>query len=419
MNFRYLIYALAGLLTACQSATSPPPGPGTNADSSQTKPYLVMVSIDGFRASYWDEYESPHLHKIASQGVRAEAMRPSYPASTFPNHYTLVTGMYPGTHGLVNNSFYDEEMKEAYSMRDKEKVQDGAFYGGVPLWSLAEQQHMVSASFFWVGSEAEIAGHRPTYYKQYDGSVSNAARVDTIGAWLELPDDRRPHVLFLYFSIVDSRGHRYGPNSPEVQEAILEVDEQIGRLNEILDQHRSEGKDISLIVTADHGMCDVDTEDPAYVEDYIDIDQFEVSRGSTLWMLYSDDSTQIAQAYADLKANPSDKFDVYLRNEVPEHLHFRHPTKVGDIVCIAREPWQFARRMMGYTPGTGQHGFDPYTYSDMGALFVVQSSQLPAGTIIPPFDNIHVYPLAAHLLQLNIPTEIDGDIGMWESLLSE
>src|SRR5678815_1877407 len=159
---RHLIFIYC-LLCACVALAQPDTTQkiieGRRNDPGQLqKPYVILISGDGFRYDYAEKYKAKTLLALSSNGVRAASMIPSYPSLTFPNHYTIVTGLYPSHHGLVNNYFYDANRKESYSMRDSKTVQNGEWYGGTPLWVLAEQQHLLTASFYWVGSEANIKG---------------------------------------------------------------------------------------------------------------------------------------------------------------------------------------------------------------------------------------------------------------------
>src|SRR5579859_6197912 len=205
---------------------------GPNATQQVSKPYVILVSLDGFRYDYAKRHHAEHLLALAANGASAsEGMIPSYPSITFPNHYSIVTGLYPEHHGIVSNDFYDPALKETYSNSYAgTALADGTWYGGTPLWVLAEQQGMRSASFFWVGSEADVQGVRPSYYLRFDGKFPNGKRVEQVLAWLHLPPEQRPHFITLYFSDTDNAGHRYGPDSQQVAEAVHELDGEIGKL---------------------------------------------------------------------------------------------------------------------------------------------------------------------------------------------
>jgi predicted AlkP superfamily pyrophosphatase or phosphodiesterase len=265
-------YLSAFLLCSVFSlAQTPQPTPvitvdnGPNALVQEQKHYVVLVSLDGFRYDYAKKYGATHLLALAKQGASApDGMIPSYPSLTFPNHYTLVTGLYPEHHGIVANSFYDEQRKERYSYTDAKTNSDGTWYGGTPLWVLAEQQGMRSACFFWPGSEAAIQNVRPSYYLHFDNKFPDEQRIDQVIAWLKLPEDKRPHLITLYYSNVDHAGHEYGPGSPQVAEAVKQVDVLIGKLHASLDALHMP---IDLIVLSDHGMAKEEGT-------WIDLDQY-------------------------------------------------------------------------------------------------------------------------------------------------
>jgi len=210
LNIKPFLPILLLLLGACDPVPQQQTTERRNQPAQQDRPYVVMVSLDGFRYDYAEQYQAPHLLRLAQEGASASAMLPSYPSKTFPNHYTLVTGLYPARHGLVGNTFYDSEKADMYRIRDREKVEDGSWYGGTPLWVLAEQNGMLAASYFWVGSEADVQGVRPSYWYPYDGDVPHGERVRQVIEWLELPPAQRPHLITCYFSVVDSRGHQIG-----------------------------------------------------------------------------------------------------------------------------------------------------------------------------------------------------------------
>ncbi len=290
---------------------------GPNAPQQLSKPYVILVSLDGFRYDYPKLYHATHLLALATQGASApDGMIPSYPSVTFPNHYTIVTGLYPEHHGIVANSFYDPARKGTYSYRDNNTVTDGAWYGGTPLWVVAEQQGMRSASFFWVGSEADIQGVRPSYYLKFDGSFPNAKRVEQVLAWLRLPPEQRPHFITLYFSDTDTAGHQYGPDSPQVADAVHELDNEIGKL---ADGIKDSNLPVDLIVVADHGMAKVEGP-PIHLDDYgLKPSSFAQIVGSLLYPKSEDDAQA---AYLALRGK-SDKFLVYRRAQVPAGLHSR------------------------------------------------------------------------------------------------
>src|SRR6202142_4418471 len=238
---------------------------GPNARRQLAKRYVILVSLDGFRYDYAKRHPAQVMLSLAARGASApEGMLPAYPSITFPNHYTIVTGLYPEHHGIVANTFYDPSRKEVYSYHDAKSVGDGTWYGGTPLWVLAEQQGMRSACFFWIGSEAEIQGFRPTFYLKYDAKFPNEKRVDQVLAWLHLAPEQRPHLITLYFSDTDTAGHQFGPDSQQVADAVHELDSEIGKL---MDGIKESKLPVDLIVLADHGMAAV-KDAPVHLDQY-------------------------------------------------------------------------------------------------------------------------------------------------------
>ena len=230
---------------------------------NSTSPHVLLISIDGFRHDYAERYQATNLLEIASEGTQASSLIPCFPSKTFPNHYSIVTGMYPENHGIVDNYFYDPNLDDYFLANESDKVQNGDWYGGNPIWSLANQQGLKSATYFWIGSEAKINGSRPTYYKKYNPAVSGQEITTQILQWLQMPDNERPQLVAVYFSLVDVAGHDVSIDSPELKKAVLEIDNLIGELrNEI---HKIDIP-INLLLVSDHGMMNTNYENPIYYE---------------------------------------------------------------------------------------------------------------------------------------------------------
>jgi len=391
---------------------------GPNAPEQLSKHYVILVSLDGFRYDYAKKYHAEHLLALGAEGASApEGMLPSYPSITFPNHYSIVTGLYPEHHGIVANSFYDPARKETYSYHDSASVADGTWYGGTPLWVLAEDQGMRSASFFWVGSEADIQGVRPTYYLRFDGSVPNPKRVEQVLAWLRLPAEQRPHMITLYFSDTDTAGHRFGPDSPQVEDAVHELDREIGKLMEGLKEIRLP---VDLIVLADHGMVKVDGA-PVHLDQYgLNPSWFAPIVGLGL---YPKSEADAQKAYEALNGK-SDKFTVYRRASVPAYLHFDSNPREGDPVVVPNGPYFItadADPNVAEHPPVGAHGYDVTRMPEMKALFVAAGPDIRHGILLQSFENVNVYPLIAKILGLDITRlktgPVDGKIGVLEGIL--
>ncbi len=383
---------------------------GANAPAQQAKPYVVLVSLDGFRYDYAGKYGAKHLLALGAQGAMAgQGMIPSYPSLTFPNHYTVVTGLYPEHHGIVANSFYDPARKQRYSYNDPISNRDGSWYGGTPLWVLAEKQGMRSACFFWPGSEAEIDGGRPSYYLNFDDHFPDEKRIDQVIAWLRLPAEQRPHFITLYYSTVDHAGHQFGPDSPETATAVQHVDQLVGVLWADLAKLQLP---IDLIVVSDHGM---EREQGAWIDlsSYAGLENF-ITVGS---LLYPKSEAAAEKAYQELKIK-SDAFTVYRRKRVPAALHYNSNAREGDPVVVPNGPYAIRAQVPAddRPPEAGVHGYDPRVMKSMRALFLAVGPDIRPGSKLEPFENVNVYPLVAKILGLDAP-QVDGSLNVLSNIL--
>lgn len=413
-----LLTALLGISLQCiaQGDTSQHIIAGRiNSPAQQKKPYVILISADGFRYDYAEKYKAENLLRLSKQGVRAESMQPSFPSVTFPNHYTLVTGLYPSHHGLVGNSFYDPAKKDTYNMGAKEKVRDSSWYGGTPLWVLAEQQQMLSASLFWVGSEAAIKGIRPTYSYNYNEAISMDSRIQIVKNWLMLPEAQRPHLITFYLSEPDHAGHRYGSETAETESAVHMVDSVIFRLTKAV---AATGLPVNFVFVSDHGMTTVDREHPLTMPAEINRDKFIIPSSGTMIDIHAKNEADIKPLFEQLKKEEKD-YKVYLKSTVPAYLHYGaqddRMNRIGDILVIPQWPKVFS----GRKPGAGYHGFDPTKVKDMHASFMAWGPRFKSGLKIPTFENVNVYPLVAELLHLEIREKIDGDKKVLEAILKK
>jgi predicted AlkP superfamily pyrophosphatase or phosphodiesterase len=381
---------------------------GPNSIAAQKQHYVVLVSLDGFRWDYAKREGAIHLLALGKQGVWApDGMLPSYPSLTFPNHFTIVTGLYPEHHGLVANSFYDASRKARYAISDPQAVTDGSWYSGTPLWSLAESQGMRTACLFWPGSEAKIAGYQPTYYLHFDDKIDDEARIRQVLAWLHLPETDRPHFITLYYSEPDHEGHTFGPDAPETRTAELKMDGLVGKLKAELD---ATGLPIDLVVVSDHGMTKVDG-GWITLDQFADLTGFETS-GS---LLYGKTEEDRARVYMQLK-KASSQFVVFRRKDVPADLHYNENLREGDPVVIATGPYALRAHAPSagkpdHPPLPGMHGFDPRKRPEMKASFFAAGPDIVAGKTVEPFENVNLYPWLAHLLGLHAP-KTDGSLSV-------
>jgi len=388
---------LALLLAAC--ATTPPPAP-------PARPQLLLISIDGLRADALDWGITPHLSQLAAQGVRAQWMNPSYPALTFPNHYTLVTGLRPDHHGIIHNSMEDADLG-GFKVSQSDVVGDGRWWGGEPIWVGAEKADLRSGTWSWPGSEAEISGVRPSHWRVYDGHVPAQQRAMQVAAWLE--DPRQPVALAaLYFDQVDKAGHDYGPQSAEYRHAITQVDAAIGKLVARL---RRDGRldRTNIVIVSDHGMATVQPQQVIAVEDMVPMDEAKVvSIGQSIGIAPRPGKEQAA---ADRLLGAHPQYDCWRRETLPARWHYGTHPRVPPIICQMHEGWDalagedVPARHAGHVRGS--HGYDP-ALASMRAVFIARGPSFVSGTTLPPFDNVDVYPLLTRLLDVPAAPN-DGD----------
>ncbi|MBB6331871.1 putative AlkP superfamily pyrophosphatase or phosphodiesterase [Chryseobacterium sediminis] len=391
-----------------------------NSKEAQSKPYVIMISTDGFRYDYAQKYNAENLLKLANGGVKAEAMIPSYPSITFPNHWSLITGLYPSHHGLIDNFFYDYKRKEGYAMSNKKNAEDGSWYGGTPLWGLAEKQGMVSASLMWVGSASDAGGMRPSYYYPYHEKFTPSEKVEKVVNWLKLPEDKRPHFISLYFPEVDGSGHHFGPDSKETETAVHLIDQAIGDLVQKVNELGL--KNVNFIFVSDHGMIKVDGGTPLEIPAVLfDKNRFDFYNSQTLLRVYVKNPDEVKAVYKELKANKTDDYEVYLDRKLPKYLHFAtrddQYNRIGQILLIPKAPKIFLEK--GKKTSVGKHGYNPKVVPEMKATFFAWGPEFKNSLMIDEFANINVYPLVAEVLGLKIDQPIDGKLKVLKETLKE
>lgn len=388
------------LATGCSVSSRPTaqsaPTPGNQA--------VVLISLDGFRADYLDRPVARNLQALGHDGVRAQWMTPSFPTKTFPNHYTIVTGLYPEHHGIVANNIRDAELG-SFTMADSLAVRDGRWWGGEPIWVTAEKQGKRAANFFWPGSEAEIEGVRASIWKRFDDKFPRAARVDSVLDWLSRPIGAAPSLVTLYFSDVDHAGHTFGPMAPQTDSAIARVDSMIGRLMAGLTA-RGLADRVNVIVVADHGMRATPKDRLIALDDYLSLDDVDVIDWTPVGAI-APKPGKLEAVYARLK-NAHPHLQVYLKSEVPARFHFNSNPRITPLVLIADEGWSITRRdrVDSWSATSASHGWDN-TLPSMRALFVAAGPAFRRGVVVPAFQNIHVYDLMCAILGLK-PAPNDG-----------
>jgi predicted AlkP superfamily pyrophosphatase or phosphodiesterase len=404
-----VLLGLAWAATAAQDRTA----------TGRIAPTVILISFDGWRWDYDTKAPAPNLRSLMARGVRAENLIPSFPSKTFPNHYTIVTGLYPGHHGVVANVIRDPQTGRTFRMTSAREVRDPMWWGGEPIWVTAERQRQATASMFWVGSEAPIGGLQPSYWKPYDESVPANARVDQVLRWLDLPAAERPTFLTLYFEDTDSAGHDHGPESAAVRDAIRRADGYLGRLLRGLERRRLSDA-VNIVVVSDHGMAAVDASRVVVLDDYVSLDDVEVVDINPTLGLFPRAGREDAVLRALVQAHP--RLSVYRKSETPVRWHYRDHPRIPPIVGVADEGWQIALRstVRDVIAGRiralgGQHGYDPMLMS-MRGIFVAAGPAFRSGATVPPLENVHVYNALAQVLRL-MPVPNDGDPAVARTLL--
>ena len=377
--------------------------PAAQRDRDRT-PILILISFDGWRWDYIDQQPAPHLKALAARGVRAKALIPSFPVLTFPNHYTIVTGLYPEHHGIVANTMRDASMPGRFSM-SAQTAKDPRWWGGEPLWLTARRQGRRAATMFWPGSEAPIGGSLPAYWKAYDQTFPTRDRVTQVLAWLALPAAERPSFVSLYFDEVDTAGHDFGPDSRELAAAASHLDDALGAL---VGGVHALGLDdrTSIVLISDHGMTPTSYDRVIYLDALIDMSTVDVlESGSTLQLNPRDGD--VDGLYRRLHGKHP-KLAIYKRQEVPARLHFRDHPRIPAIVGELAAGWSVTtgERLVTEELHVAAHGYEP-AMPDMGALFVAAGPTLRRGIVVAPFENVHVYDLLSRILELT-PATNDG-----------
>jgi alkaline phosphatase D len=354
--FQIFIFFIVFGIYSCNNAGSVTTKDYSNisAQLSNEKPYIVMLSVDGFRWDYPDSTETPNLDYIERKGVKAKSLKPCFPSKTFPNHYSIATGLYPDHHGIIFNNFYDPEMDKYYSISKRKSVRNPDFYGGEPIWNTAEKQGVKAGSYFWVGSEAPVQGIIQTHSKEYRHNFPFEQRIDSVIAWLTLPVAVRPHLITWYIHEPDMCGHIYGPDSKETREMNTYLDSLIGVFIRKVEKLPHSDK-INIIVTSDHGMCNVSADRRIIFSDYVKQKWFDIIEGSNPVFNLKPKEKYYDTVYSILKKVPHIK--VWKPAEVPERLHYGTNPRVLDIIVVADSAWSIGWKHSRYAE-KGTHGYD-------------------------------------------------------------
>lgn len=384
---------------------------------AQSKPYVLLVSFDGFRWDYMNRGITPNLEKIKKEGVWALSLQPTFPSKTFPNHQSIITGMYPENHGIIANSFEDKYKNEVYRMNDSNSVNNAKWYWGEAFWETAERQGIKTASYFWPGSEVKLSYRKPTYVETYEHTRPYDTRIEGVIKWLQLPQEKRPHFITLYFSETDSKGHAFGPNSKEVNEAIKLLDEVAGKIFSKLEEINMKDS-VNVIFVSDHGMTEISKERVINVEKILAGYNCKFLDESVL-MTIEPPKDKLKEVYDLLKKNEN-HFKVYYRHEVPEYFHFSNNYLIPSLVLIPDIGWNLlteksVKRMETVYVG-GNHGYDN-NHLDMHGFFVARGPNFKKNYFTGSLKNIDIYPLLCKIFNIIPRSNIDGKLERIEFIL--
>jgi len=389
------------------------------APVSDLKPTVILISLDGWRWDYVQKYPAPTLSRLMKQGVSGELI-PSFPSKTFPNHYTIVTGLYPGHHGIVANSIKDPATGRRLTMSNRKEVQDPMWWGGEPIWVTIQKAGQLAAPFFWPGSEAPIMGQLARYWEPFDERVGANKRVDQVLQWLDLPSDQRPTFLTLYFSDIDSAGHDFGPDSRAVADAARRLERYLSRLMRGLERRRLQDR-LNLVIVSDHGMSESTTSRIVILDDYLSLDGVEIIDLNPTLALFPPAGREDDVYRALAGAHP--RLKVFRKADTPPHWHYRDHPRIPPIVGVVDEGWQILRRSTfnnliakGEHGPFGVHGYDPLEAPSMHGIFVASGPAFKVGATVPAFENVHIYNALAEVLGV-APAANDGDPQVARSLL--
>lgn len=376
-----------------------------NKAKSADKSYLVVLSLDGFRWDYADSVNTPNLDKIATLGVKAKSMQPSFPTKTFPNHYAIATGLYPDNNGIVNNTFIDIDRDLLYSIGNRKAVEDGKFYDGEPIWNTAEKQNVKAATFFWVGSEANIQNMRPSIWKPYEHNFPFEQRIDTVINWLSKPVETRPQLIMWYMHEPDAVGHRYGPFSKEVNQEVEYLDKLVGDFMQKLSQLPN-ASEINVVFLSDHGMGKINKTKQVYLDKLLKPEWTSNIVGSNpFYNIQASDGCIDSIVYV---LENTKGVTGYKTSEVPERLHYGSNPRTLDIIAVADSSYSLFKNSEREYKGNGTHGYDNRN-TDMDAIFYAYGPAFKEDYSQKRFENVSLYPLFCKILGLKEAPN-DGNI---------
>ena len=406
---KLFIITILFCLNACTAESTK--SPNKMVDIAKPKPYVLLISLDGFRWDYIDKYKPDFLSEFAKESAHLTSLRPTFPTKTFPNHISIVTGSYPENHGIVANRFYAPDLKKTYNIKDSKAVTNPDFYLRKPLWVIAEEQDMRTASYFWPSSEAAITGIYPTHFKTYNHNALHHERIEGILNWYKLPSSERPQLITTYFHDIDSAGHRFGQDSPELIASINKVDDTI---REMVSKVRLLDFEVNIVIVSDHGMVDYPAQNYEYLPTWLN-DEYKVLATNPIVLIYDEGKSKrtLAQTVTELNQQ-ANHYQCYQYQDIPTKFNASKTNRIGDITCLTDKNWS-----IGFTGKTnkGNHGWSQFNTRDMDGIFYATGPAFKKNFQLDTVENINIMPLLAQILGLHITTPIDGKLDIMKPLL--
>jgi len=386
---------------------------------SQSQPYVILISFDGYRWDYVNRGITPNINLIINEGVKATSFKPVFPTKTFPIHISIVTGMYPENHGIIFNEFNDKFKNSYYNTRDSVQVRNSRWYRGETFWETARGQGIITASYFWPSSDLNHDYRNPNYFHHYVHKRPYKDRVNGVIEWLKLPYEKRPHFITMYFDLTDGVGHMYGPNSPEINMAVSSLDSTLGNLLSGLEEIQMRDS-VNIILISDHGMTEVHFKKIINVEEILEGYRFVSSNNGPAMMISADDG-DIEKIYSLLKKNEN-HYKVYLKNDIPPYYHFSKSPMISEILLVAEMGWAVITNKdlewMKPENYNGNHGYDNH-HLDMQGVFIAGGPNFKNGYKTGTINCLDVYPLLCKIFNIIPNNNIDGKLERIEFILNE
>jgi predicted AlkP superfamily pyrophosphatase or phosphodiesterase len=393
LRVRALVVSLVGasVLSACTP-------PRTSSTHAEELPTVVVISFDAFANRFLDRDSLPRFHKLIAEGVRAP-LQPEFPSKTFGNHYSMVTGLAPGEHGIVTNQFYDPARGKWFL---HESQNDGSWFGGEPIWVTAERAGIRTAAYFWMGSEAEIAGMRPTYWFPFDAKVPDSQKVAATMHWLRMPEKERPHLIMMYSPVVDVPGHSYGPDSPQTKAGTATADRALAELTDSL---ATLPLRVDVIVVSDHGISAIPRDHAIAMDSLLPKSGVIFDNEHATFSIWADPAhpginlDSLASSYRERFGSHA---RVFRRGTFPAIWRTEQNPRFGDIFMLPEPGWEFVTQTPRALYTAGEHGYDPRDPS-MTGIFVASGPDFKRGVQLPVRENRTLHDLIARLLKLDTP----------------